>query len=45
MLTMLELNGIELDVSDQEIIDIGLKVAQGKMNTEDITKWIIDSTK
>lgn len=36
MLTFLEVNGIHIDFSDEEIINIGISVASGKMKYEDI---------
>lgn len=42
MMVFLEINGIELECSDDEIIDLGLGVASGKYNDEYITEWIID---
>ncbi|MCX7951919.1 MAG: type II toxin-antitoxin system death-on-curing family toxin [Clostridiales bacterium] len=42
MMVFLEVNGIELKCTDEEIVDLGLGVASGKYDTEYITKWIID---
>lgn len=41
MLVFLDINGIELSCSDEDIIDLGLGVASGKYNAEYITEWII----
>lgn len=42
MLTFLELNGIMIDASDDELISIGLSVADNRMNDKDLLKWILD---
>lgn len=42
MMVFLEVNGIELKCTDEEIIDLGLGIASGKYDSEYITKWIID---
>lgn len=44
MLTVLELNGITVDVSDDELITLGLSVAQGKISSDAITEWIIKNS-
>lgn len=40
MLLFLALNSINIDVSDEEIIKVGLGVDSGKMQYEDLLKWI-----
>ena len=40
MLTMLELNDINLQYSQEELVDLGLGVAQGKYKYEEILNWI-----
>lgn len=45
MLTVLELNGITIDISDNDLISLGLSVAQGKTNADEITEWIIRNSK
>ncbi len=40
MLSFLELNGIRLRCSDEEIVETGLGVASGEMQYEDLLKWI-----
>ena len=40
MLTFLEVNGIRLECSDDDIIEAGLGVASGKMNYEDLLDWV-----
>lgn len=45
MLTVLEINGIAVEVSDDELIKLGLGVAQGKISSKEITEWIIKNSK
>ena len=40
MLIFLEVNGILLDATDEEIIDVGLRLADGKMYYEELLQWI-----
>lgn len=40
MLTFLELNSIIINCSDEEIIILGLEIASGKFEQEDIITWI-----
>ena len=40
MLTFLEVNGIPLDATDEEIVSVGLSVADGSMSYENILEWI-----
>ena len=40
MLSFLELNGIKIDATNNEIITIGLSVADGSMKYEDLLLWI-----
>lgn len=42
MISFLELNGIHMDPSDEDVIALGLGVADGSMNQEDVLKWITD---
>lgn len=42
MLTFLEVNGITLKLTDQDIINAGLSVASGNMTYDDILEWIIE---
>ena len=44
MLTVLALNGIMIEVSDDKIVELGLAAAQGKANIDEITEWIIKHT-
>ena len=41
MLMMLKLNGVTLRYTQQELIDLGLAAASGKMGYEEILEWIL----
>ncbi|KRU26772.1 death-on-curing family protein [Clostridium sporogenes] len=41
MMVFLEINGIELECSDEGIVDIGLGIASGKYEDDYIIDWII----
>lgn len=40
LLTFLEVNGIRLNVTDEELIEIGLSLAQGTIKYDDLLSWI-----
>ena len=40
MLTFLEINGIKLSFTDNELVEIGLSLASGNMSYESLLKWI-----
>ena len=40
MLVFLALNGIEITSTQQEIVDIGLALAEGKMTSEQLFMWL-----
>ena len=40
MMLFLEMNGIHLNVSDNDIVDAGMGVANGTMKYEDLLKWV-----
>ena len=42
MLSFLEMNGIRLQCTDEELVDIGLSVASGKMGYEELCQWVRD---
>ena len=42
MLTFLEVNGIRIECSDDDIIEAGLGVASGKMDYDDLLEWVKD---
>lgn len=42
MHSFLVVNGIDLDVSSADIINVGLSVANGEMSYEKLLQWILD---
>jgi len=42
MLTMLALNGIELDYTQKELYEVILDIASGKTSYEELLKWVLD---
>lgn len=42
MLVFLDVNGVKIDPSVDEIARVGLAVASGEMKYQDLLKWIID---
>lgn len=42
MLVFLEMNGMELECSDEELIALGLGIAAGEFGDEDIALWIVE---
>ncbi len=42
MLTFLEVNGIRLECTDNELIEIGLGIAAGKIRYEELLDWILN---
>lgn len=40
MLTFLEVNGVKLDVTDDDIVTVGLSLAKGEMRYEELLTWI-----
>lgn len=42
MLVFLALNGIELDYTQDELSDMVLAVAAGKLSFDDMVKWVMD---
>ena len=42
MLSFLELNGIRIDATSEEVAKLGLDVAGGLVDSKDILKWIKD---
>jgi death-on-curing protein len=45
MLALLELNHIKADFSDNDIIRIGLELANGKMNDKQLLEYILEHSK
>ena len=42
MLSFLEMNGIRLSCTDEDMIQVGLSVADGSMSYEELLQWVID---
>ena len=42
MLSFLEMNGIRIKCTDNELVDIGLSVAEGSMKYESLLQWVIE---
>lgn len=42
LLSFLELNGIYIEATDDDIIDVGLSVARGDMKYEKLLNWILN---
>jgi len=42
MLTFLELNGIKLSCTNEDIVAAGLDIASGQMKYEELLQWIIE---
>lgn len=40
MLSFLELNGIKIEASNEDVYQLGMAVAKGSADNEDILKWI-----
>lgn len=40
MVLLLKLNNIDIEFSQKELIELGLKVADGSLNEKDIQEWI-----
>ena len=40
MLTLLEAEGIKMNCTNADVVDLGLSVADGKMKYDEILKWI-----
>ena len=41
MLTFLELNGIRIQCTDKELVHIGISIANGSMDYEDLLEWVL----
>ena len=40
MLTFLEVNGVHMDCTNEDVVDAGLGVASGQMNYEALLSWV-----
>jgi len=45
MLVFLELNDIKLHFSQPELVELGIGIAEGRIGSQQITKWIIEHKK
>lgn len=44
MMTFLQLNGMPIECSDEELIQLGLGLASGRISQDDLFDWIISQT-
>ena len=44
MITFLEINGITVEASDQELIDLGIGLADKSISSDDLIIWVISHT-
>lgn len=42
MLSFLEMNGIRIRCTDEELINVGLSVANGKMGYDELYNWVLE---
>lgn len=40
MLSFLEVNGIHIEADNEDVVELGVAIAQGTLQREDIVKWI-----
>lgn len=45
LMAFLQINGVPFDASDDEIVRVGLSLAEGKMKYEELLAWIRENTK
>lgn len=45
MLSFLEMNGIPVQCTDDELVKIGLSVAEGSMGYDELLQWVLDHRK
>ena len=45
MLSFLEMNGVPVQCSDDELVKIGLSVAEGSMGYDELLQWVLDHRK
>ena len=41
MISFLELNGINIEAENEDVVRLGMGVAEGTMNQDDVLKWIM----
>ena len=42
MLSFLEMNGVPVQCSDEELVRVGLSVADGSMEYDELLQWVLD---
>ena len=42
MLTFLEVNGIHIECTNEEVVEVGLSVASGTMDYDSLLQWVRD---
>ena len=42
MLSFLEMNGIRISCTDEELVQVGLSIADGKMGYEELYSWVLE---
>ena len=42
MLTFLAVNGIEIECTNEDVIEVGLGVASGNMDYDELLKWVVE---
>ena len=45
MLSFLEMNGVPIECSDKELVQVGLSVADGGMDYDSLLQWVLDHRK
>ena len=45
MLSFLEMNGVPVQCSDEELVRVGLSVAGGSMGYDELLQWVLDHRK
>ena len=45
MLSFLEMNGIKIRCSEEDLVNIGFSIADGSMDYDDLLHWIIEKSK
>ncbi|MBR6793689.1 MAG: type II toxin-antitoxin system death-on-curing family toxin [Clostridia bacterium] len=43
LLTFMEINGVRIDPTEEEVARVGLAVAAGSMDYEDLLEWILEN--
>ena len=42
MLSFLEMNGVPVRCNDDELVRIGISIAEGSMGYEELLQWVLD---